>query len=314
MLVYFGLCTKEFSMKVLFYSSVNIDMVFHVDHIVAPGETQSSFGVSVGAGGKGANQAAALAKALNCVDGPTVYLAGKCGDDGKFILDKLSGFGVDVSYMRRASCGTGQAIIQVDKDGQNSIILYGGGNQRIEREEVDETLSFFSKDDVLCVNCEINDLGYVIDSAYEKGMRIFLNPSPVNEVLSQIDFSKVSVLVVNEVEGAALAGLEGGAAYEDVIEALSLRWPSCEVVMTVGGDGAYYSFQGQTLKVSAVKTCVVDTTAAGDTFMGYFIASRLNGMNAEDSLKRAGLASSITVSRAGAMDSIPFGNEVGVLR
>jgi len=289
-------------------------MVFHVDHIVAPGETQSSSSVVVGAGGKGANQAAALAKALHGSDCATVYLAGKCGDDGQFVLDKLSGFGVDVSYMRHASCGTGQAIIQVDKKGQNSIILYGGGNQCIERAEVDETLSFFSRDDILCVNCEINDLGYVIDSAYEKGMRIFLNPSPVNDVASQIDFSKVSALVVNEVEGAVLAGLECGAPYEDVIEALSLRWPTCEVVMTVGGDGAYYSFQGQTLKVPAVKTCVVDTTAAGDTFMGYFIASRLNGMNAEDSLKRASLASSITVSRPGAMDSIPFGDEVWVLR
>lgn len=300
-------------MKVLFYSSVNIDMVFHVDHIVAPGETQSSFGVSVGAGGKGANQAAAFAKALHGMDCATVYLAGKCGDDGRFILDKLSGFGVDVSYMRCASCGTGQAIIQVDKDGQNSIILYGGGNQCIERHEVNETLSFFSKDDILCVNCEINDLGYVIDRAYEKGMRIFVNPSPVNGVFSQIDFSKVSALVVNEVEGAVLAGLAVGAPYEDVIEALSSRWPTCEVVMTVGGDGAYYSFQGQTLKVPAVKTCVVDTTAAGDTFMGYFLASRLNGMNAEDSLKRASLASSVTVSRSGAMDSIPFGDEVGNL-
>jgi len=297
-------------LKVLFYSSVNIDMVFHVDHIVAPGETQSSSGVSIGAGGKGANQAAAFAKALCEVDDVSVYLAGKCGDDGRFILDKLSGFGVDVSYMRHAACGTGQAIIQVDKDGQNSIILYGGGNQCIERNEVDETLSFFSSDDVLCVNCEINNLGYVIDRAYEKGMRIFVNPSPVNDVISQIDFSKVSALVVNEVEGAALAGLECGASYEDVMEVLSNRWSSCEVVMTVGGDGAYYSFQGQSLKVPAVKTCVVDTTAAGDTFMGYFLASRLNGLNAEDSLKRASFASSITVSRPGAMDSIPFASEV----
>ena len=297
-------------MKILFYSSVNIDMVFHVDHIVAPGETQSSSGVSVGAGGKGANQAAALAKAVHGSDVADVYLAGKCGDDGRFILDELSSFNVDVSYMRHSSCGTGQAIIQVDRNGQNSILLYGGGNQCIERNEVDETLSFFSGDDVLCVNCEINDLGYVIDRAYEKGMRIFVNPSPVNDVLSQIDFSKVSVLVVNEVEGAALAGLADGAAYEDVIEALSMRWPTCEVVMTVGGDGSYYSFQGQTLKVPAVKTCVVDTTAAGDTFMGYFIASRLKGMNAEASLKRASLASSITVSRPGAMDSIPFVDEV----
>ena len=110
--------------------------------------------------------------------------------------------------------------------------------------------------------------------------------------------------------GAALARLSDGTAYEDVIKALSMRWPTCEVVMTVGGDGAYYSFQGQTLKVPAVKTSVVDTTAAGDTFMGYFIAPRLKGMNAEASLKRASLASSITVSRPGAMDSIPFGDEV----
>lgn len=298
-------------MKVLFYSSINIDMTFHVHHIVRPGETQSSSCVTVGAGGKGANQAAAFAKALQGTDGASVYLAGKCGNDGQFILDKLKGFGVDVSYMRLSSCGTGQAIIQVDENGQNSIILYGGGNQCIGKEEIDETLSFFSGEDVLCVNCEINNLGYLIDRAYEKGMRIYVNPSPVNEVFGEIDFSKVSALIVNEVEGAVVAGLGDDASYEEVVGALSHRWPACEIVMTVGGDGAFHSFQGQCMKVPAVKTCVVDTTAAGDTFMGYFFSSRLMGMDAKRSLERASLASSIAVSRQGAMDSIPFGKEVG---
>ena len=297
-------------MKVLFYSSVNIDTVFHVDHIVSPGETLSSSCVTVGAGGKGANQAAAFAKALAGFDGAEVYLAGKCGDDGRFILEKLKDLGVDVSYMKDAPCGTGKAMIQVDANGQNSIVLYGGGNQCIQPCEVDEVLEGFVPSDVLCVNCEINNLGYVIDQAYSKGMHIIVNPSPVNDAIDEIDFSKVSALIVNEVEGTALSGLDGEASYEDVLEALSSRWPDCEVVMTVGCDGSYYCHHGQSLKVPAFAADVVDTTAAGDTFMGYFFSSRLMGMNAEDSLKRASRASAIAVSRPGAMDSIPFGDEV----
>ena len=300
-------------MKYLFYSSVNIDVVFKVDHIVLPGETQSSYGVSTGAGGKGANQSAAFAKAIGTSCAPSVnqvYLAGKCAVDANFILEKLNRFGVNTSFMQPSSSGTGKAFIQVDSKGQNSIILYGGGNQNIERQEVDKVLEAFSDKDVLFVNCEINNLGYLINQAYMKGMKIIVNPSPINSAIEEIDFSKVSAMIVNEVEGARLSGLEEKADYEAILRVLSEKWPHCEIVMTVGEQGAYYSFGGKCVKVPAVKTTVVDTTAAGDTFMGYFFSSRLNGFSVEVALQRAARASALTVSRPGAMDSIPFGNEV----
>ena len=303
-------------MKFLVYSSVNIDVIFKVDHIVHPGETQSSFGFSTGAGGKGANQSAALAKAMgtsSCPCSNQVFLAGKCADDANFILEKLNSFGVNTSFMQPSSCGTGKAFIQVDKAGQNSIVIYGGGNQCIEKDEIDKVLATFTENDVLFLNCEINNLGYIVDQAFKKGMKIIVNPSPINCAIEEIDFSKVSAMIVNEVEGSLLSGLKS-EAWEAILEALSKKWPDCEIVMTVGEQGAYYSFKGQLIKVPAVKTKVVDTTAAGDTFMGYFFSSRFNGqfngLSAEASLKLASQASALTVSRPGAMDSIPFRDEV----
>lgn len=304
-------------MKFLFYSSVNIDVTFKVDHIVLPGETQSSFSVSTGAGGKGANQSAAFAKAIGistCPSSNQVYLAGKCSDDANFILEKLNDFGVNTSFMQPSFCGTGKAFIQVDKNGQNSIILYGGGNQSIEKQEVDKVLESFCENDVLFVNCEVNNLGYIINQAFKKRMKIIVNPSPINSAIDEIDFSKVSAMIVNEVEGACLAELKesfgDSSGFEDILEALTEKWPQCEIVMTVGEQGSYYSFKGQCIKVPAVKTKVVDTTAAGDTFMGYFFSSRFKGLSAEASLKLATKASAITVSKLGAMDSIPFSDNL----
>lgn len=295
-------------MKVLFYSSLNIDTTFHVDHITKAGETQSSAEVTVGAGGKGSNQCSAFAKALGRNSEHKVFMAGKCGKDGQFIVDKLNSFGVDTSLLIKDAEGTGKAIIQLDRNGQNSIILYGGGNQQIEKEEIDNVLGNFEKGDFLFINCEINNLDYLVEEAYKKGMQIVLNPSPVNEELKTIDIKKISYLILNEVEAAALSGIEGND--EVALNKLGELYPNCKIVMTLGEKGSYYKFGKESYHQDIFKTEVVDTTGAGDTYLGFFFASLIKKMTVSASMESAAKASAIAVSRPGAMDAIPFEEEL----
>ena len=166
-------------MRYLVFGSLNIDMTYTVDHIVEPGETTTASTVVTGAGGKGANQAAALGKA-----GCEVSFAGNIGPDGSWVLDKLKGFGVDVS-LTKVSEGirTGQAIIQLDRNGQNSIILSPGGNRSFESKDIDEVLSFFNPGDVIVLQNEVNLLGEIIMKAKERGLKVSLNPSPYDEII-----------------------------------------------------------------------------------------------------------------------------------
>ncbi|MFC2821479.1 MAG: ribokinase [Spirochaetales bacterium] len=294
-------------MKILVYGSLNIDSTFILDHIVVPGETLASAGFRKNAGGKGANQAAAIAKASN---GKNVYFAGKTGFDGEWVLEKLRGFGLDTHYVGHSDSGTGQAIIQLDNEGQNSIILYGGGNLENKTCEMDRVLSDFGKDDILVINGEINNLSYLFDRASEKSMKICINPSPVTDEVLALPLEKAWLLIVNEIEGAAISRMGNEKDYEQILSALVRKFPMTEIVLTAGKFGSYYGFKDIVAYVPAFETKAVDTTCAGDTFLGYFIACRAEGKSVRQSLETAAKASSITVSRAGAMDSIPFVSEL----
>ena len=182
-------------MKVLNFGSLNLDYVYSVDHMVTPGETLASYGMNVFCGGKGLNQSIALAKA-----GVTVYHAGMIGEEGDILLETCRDGGVKADYIRKIEGRSGHTIIQVDKTGQNCILLYGGANQSITKEYVDEVLAHFEKGDILLLQNEVNMLDYIIDSAYEKGLMIILNPSPYNSALDTCDFNKISMFLLNEIE------------------------------------------------------------------------------------------------------------------
>ena len=137
-------------MNILNFGSLNIDLVYQVEHIARPGETIASSAHQVFAGGKGANQSAALARA-----GASVFHAGQVGPDGQWVVDKLAGLGVDVQHIRVGDAPTGQAIIQVDRQGQNSIVLFAGANAQIDREAIDATLGHFGRGDLLLLQNEI---------------------------------------------------------------------------------------------------------------------------------------------------------------
>ncbi|MDR2659574.1 MAG: ribokinase [Spirochaetaceae bacterium] len=292
-------------MKVLVYGSLNIDMVFAVDHIVLPGETISSASFARNAGGKGANQAAAMAKA-----GLNVFMAGKIGRDGEFLLQHLHSYGVDTHKVSVYGGSTGNALIQVDKNGQNSIVLYAGGNGEIRPHEIETAVASFNSGDIIVMQNEISRAKDIIIAAKKRGMKIYLNPSPYNEKIDGLPLELVDCFFVNELEGASLAAMPKNYPFTEILDGLTLRFPNAEIILTAGKNGAYYGFGGMREYAAIVDAPVVDTTGAGDTFTGYFIAARAKGFDIRNALKTASKAASITVSRKGAMDSVPFAKEV----
>jgi len=292
-------------MKILVYGSLNIDLVFSVDHIAIPGETISSSSLVKSPGGKGANQAAALAKA-----GLPVYMAGKVGQDGRFLLELLQFYGVNTDRIVHYEGMTGQALIQVDKNGQNSIVLFSGGNGVVKIKEIRRTIAEFGIDDILVVQNEIVHSQEIIESAKKRGMRVYLNPSPYNENIEALPLKLVDLFFVNEIEGAALAQLPPQTAPSSLMDSLVERFPNAEIILTAGKDGAYYGCGCVREKGNIMELPVMDTTGAGDTFTGYYIAAREKRFSVPDALNLACKAASIAVSRMGAMQSIPFREEV----
>ncbi len=289
-------------MRVLNIGSLNLDYVYSVDHIILPGETEATGTRNVFLGGKGINQSMALAKA-----GVEVYHGGLIGNGGQPFLDACAEYGVHADFIRKVDAPDGHTIIQIDKNAQNSILLFGGTNQMLTEEFIDEILSHFTSEDILLLQNEVNLLPYIVDQAYAKGMQIALNPSPFNEKLDAVDMTKISIFLLNEVEGNQLTGLTEPNAILDKLKEL---YPHAKVVLTLGGDGAMYADEHLRIHQPIFKVKAVDTTAAGDTFTGYFLAGLMSGMEMQDVLRMCAKASSIAVTRPGAVPSIPYRAEV----
>ncbi|MCF0132515.1 MAG: ribokinase, partial [Blautia sp.] len=253
-------------------------------------------------GGKGLNQSIALAKA-----GIPVYHAGMIGEGGDILLDACKENGVNTEYLIRTEGPCGHTMIQVDKDGQNSILLYGGSNRTLTKEFVDQVLDNFDKGDIILLQNEVNQLDYIIDKAYEKGMMIILNPSPYDSALDCCDLSKISLFLVNEIEGFQITGEKDP---EKILQKIKEIYPEAAIVLTLGGEGSVYQDDTGIYHQGIYKVKAVDTTAAGDTFTGYFISSILDGLPVQEGLKLAAKASAIAVSRPGATASIPLREEV----
>ncbi|THB81703.1 MAG: ribokinase [Desulfobacteraceae bacterium] len=290
-------------MKILNYGSINIDSVYTVPRIVRPGETLSSTGLQTFAGGKGANQSVALAKA-----GAKVWQAGKIGQDGTWILEKLEGYGVNTDLVHQYQGPTGQAFIQVTPEAQNSIVLFGGGNLKITQQEIDHTLSHFSQGDFLVLQNEINETPYIITAAKRKGLHICLNPAPFEDAILSWPLDLVDILMVNEIEAEGLSRSSG--SLEERLTAMTHRFQDTDIILTAGESGAFFGRNDQRIHTPVVKAEVRDTTAAGDTFLGFYLASVIAGSDAGAAMERASRAAGITVSRQGAMDAIPFAGEV----
>ncbi|MGN0658528.1 MAG: ribokinase [Emergencia sp.] len=290
-------------MKILNFGSLNLDYVYSVDHMVCPGETLASGGMEIFCGGKGLNQSVALARA-----GAEVWHAGLIGGEGGVLLDALKEAGVRCEFVKTVSGRSGHTIIQVDRTGQNCILLYGGANRAVTEAFADQVLENFGEGDMLLLQNEISCLPYIIDRAAEKGMEIALNPSPFDSSLSDCAMDRVSLFLVNEVEGWQMTGEKEP---EEILAAMKEKYPRARVVLTLGGDGCICQYQDTLFRQPALHVKAVDTTAAGDTFTGYFLAALAEEMPVQDALKLASQAAAIAVTRPGAAPSIPLRSEVG---
>lgn len=287
-------------MKIINFGSCNIDYVYSIDHVVSPGETETTDGLGVYAGGKGLNQSIALARA-----GAEVLHAGCIGDGGEMLIDLMRESGVDVSKVMRVDEKNGHAIIQVTKNAENSIFIYPGSNVCLTHEYIDQVLSLADKDDIVLLQNEISSVEYIIDRSYEMGLRVVFNPSPIKENVTRIDLNKLSYIILNSIEAKMITGEDG----EGALEILGEKYPSLSVILTLGVHGSIYQFRGEKIYTPSFEVNAVDTTGAGDTFTGYFVAGLVSDIPLCDSLKLASAASAIAVSREGAAPSIPTQEE-----
>ena len=289
-------------MKILNLGSLNIDYVYQVDKFILPGETKSSLSLNVNCGGKGLNQSIAAAKAGN-----EVYHAAFLGYDGAMLKEAMAENGVNVDMIKDSEETSGHAIIQVESSGQNCILLYGGTNQCLTKDYIDEVLDSFGNEGLVLLQNETNLVDYIIDSAHDRGLQVALNAAPMNEKVLTYPLEKLSWLIVNEVEGKQIAECEKD---EEIIDILKLKYPDCNILLTLGSRGACCYSEGVLHEIGCYKVDVVDTTAAGDTFTGYFLYGILNKLSIDESLRLATTASAICVGRNGAAVSVPLKSEV----
>lgn len=289
-------------MRILNFGSLNIDHVYRVDSFVQPGETKHSKAYMINSGGKGLNQSIAAAKA-----GSEVFHAGIIGRDGGFLVEKLQEAGVNTSLARSSDEVSGHAIIQVADSGQNCILLYGGTNQMLTEEYIDHTLDAFGNEGLVLLQNETNLVGEIIDKASRRGLKVALNAAPYSAEVNTYPINKLDWLIVNEVEGSEVAQ---APVDEHLLARLAEKFPRAGILLTLGSRGAQAYQNGRSFAINSCKVKAVDTTAAGDTFSGYFLYGVLEGLTLPETLRLATTASALAVQRPGAADSIPTKAEV----
>lgn len=290
-------------MKVLVVGSLNMDYTLYIDKFPKEGETIYGKSRFIQPGGKGANQAAAIAKSGYC----ECVFKGALGndDDGKVLINALNEIGVDVSHIKKSKKETGNATIIVDSSSENKIVIFSGANNDLLKEDIDEHL--FDHIDFVVLQNEIpqETNEKVMELAYQRGVKVIYNPAPYRPInLSVLKY--VDYFIPNEVE------LLSYSQKEDIEESVRFMLENGvkNLIVTLGTKGSLFANKTQTFKVSAFKVHAVDTVAAGDTFVGYFTSAIASGKSEEEAMIIASKASSITVTRKGSIVSIPFGDEV----
>ncbi|WP_127560225.1 ribokinase [Nioella ostreopsis] len=274
--------------------SINIDHSYRMDHLPAPGETIAARTLQTGLGGKGANQSIAIARA-----GGAVRHIGAIGPEGQWTVDRLAADGVDVSHVARGEVPTGHAIIAVDDAAENAIILFPGANRQVTEDQVETALGSAQPGDWLLLQNETSAGVEAARLARGRGLRVCycaapFDPEAVRDILPFTD-----LLSVNEVEEAQLrAALPQGAL------------DGIDLLVTYGSRGAAYITGAAATRVDAFKVAPVDTTGAGDTFLGYALSGIDAGQPLDQALTRASAAAAIQVTRPGAAEAIPMGGEV----
>lgn len=299
----------EIIMKIINFGSLNIDKIYHVKEFVMAGQTIKASSYQTASGGKGFNQSLSAAKA-----GADVLHAGFIGQDGQFLKKELEDSHVNVDMLETVDLPTGHAIIEVNAEGQNRIIIHGGSNLCFDISYIKRVLDQCTANDFVLLQNETNCTAEIIHSAHQKGMQVVFNPSPMPEDLSLLPLSDVDCFIVNEVEGFQLAealGLHPSEKEHDhILSVLAENYPEKDIIMTLGEEGVLYQKGSLKHHMKAFPVNVIDTTAAGDTFTGYFLSAVCKGKEIYTALQEASAASAIAVSRMGAGPSIPSYCEV----
>ena len=295
--------------KIIVIGSSNTDMVVRSEHLPKPGETVLGGGFMMVGGGKGANQAVAVAKM-----GHPVIFATAVGKDifGDEAVERYRHLGIDTSYIAHKETPSGVALIMVDSAAQNSISVALGANNELMLEDVMPALDTIEEGDIVLLQLEIPmaTVEACVSVAAAKGARVILNPAPAVKVSEQV-LSKLYLITPNQTEAEILTGVEVKDTTTARLAAEELsRAGVHKVVVTMGGDGALLYEDGKSEVIPAHKVDAVDTTAAGDVYNGALCAALAEGMSLRDALRFATKASAISVTRVGAQPSVPSREEV----
>jgi ribokinase len=289
--------------------SINMDLVLRVPRMPLPGETLTGGAFQTIAGGKGANQAVACAR----LGSTPVAMIGCLGDDafGQTLRAALVADNIDVSHVTMLpGVASGIASILVDANGQNSIVIAGGANDLLTPAHIDAAMPLLSRASIVVLQLEtpLATVQHAIRVAHSLGKTVVLNPAPAASlpaaVLAQVDY-----LVPNEIEAAML--LDGGHAADHAASAAALRTLGCRnVLVTLGAQGVHAALEAGSQDFPAQKVKAVDTTAAGDTFIGGFVAALAGGASPAAAIDLGQRAAAIGVTRQGAQTSIPSLHEL----
>jgi len=296
--------------RITVVGSVNMDLVFRTPRMPALGETLHGHEFRQIPGGKGANQAVAAAR-----QGAQVHFIGAVGDDGfgTFSQQCLSAEGINISHLTTvAGVATGVAGILVEDGGENSIVLAAGANACLQEQHIDAARPVISGAQLLLCQLEtpMTTVERAIAVAHAEGVKVILNPAPARDLspalLKQVDF-----LILNETEASQLSGINvmDQTTAQTASEKL-LAMGVVTIILTMGGNGALITQQTGSQFINAIKVDVVDTTAAGDTFVGAFAVGIANGLSVLEASIEAQYTAALTVTRLGAQTSIPQRQEV----
>ncbi len=301
--------------RLLNIGSINIDYVYQVPHFLRAGETLEAVSRAIFMGGKGLNQSVAAKRS-----GLDVIHLGVLGADGAFLRDFIQAEGINVRFLKTDNTlSTGHTVIQVTPDAENAILYFAGTNHAIDRELVKKAFQTLSPGDFVLMQNEVNDVAFCLNEAKKLGLVTVFNPAPYSPEVLNYPLDQVDVLIVNETEARGILGADL-ADDDEILKSLRERFPHAAIFLTLGKRGMKCDLgQGlQPMSFKAFKVKAVDTTGAGDTFVGYAVRALMTYRETKDikvfkkEIETAMLAAATSVTREGAVPSIPKINELTV--
>lgn len=284
--------------------SLNMDLVVNVDTMPKPGQTIIGSNFKEVPGGKGANQAVAIAR-LN----GNVSMIGKVGEDGfgQTLINSLKNDKVDTTYIQTSKGATGVALITVDKNAQNSIVVSPGANFEVKEDDIDNNIEAIKNSDIVVLQLEtpLNTIKYALNKAKELNKYTILNPAPAVKLDDEI-IKNVDLLTPNETELEIISGVSIETE-EDIQKAAQIMIEKGvkELIVTLGSKGSLYINKEKSMFKKAYKVEAVDTTAAGDSYTGALAVALSQDKNIEDAMDFASKVGALSVLKEGAQSSLP---------